>query len=335
VTARTNWPDASVWADEIEAFLADEALTRNPRSVTAVRMVDGRRYHFKHSRESLAAEARGFELAGTVGEVAGVRAVALTVFDEHANVLVTEGEEGESLFNALWNGSSRLASARRRSDWPAVLGRSAGWLAAFHRLSGESVSRDLAPLRRASAEECLEHLRRSFGRKLAVVRESRRAPLSPAEADGLLERVEEELRPDLWREVPIRYLHGDFAPANQLFCADGSIRILDFGDARVGFALEDLVRLWTSVWELTHCGRLRARLLHPALARMLGDYGLSSGVPESRPFRLLRAWNAVTQVSVACVSRSRYDFSTAWTHRRLMQAERGWLRREILGRARG
>jgi len=325
MTPRAFQPLDARWVDEIAAFLADKSPTRNPRSVTAMRTVDGGLYHFKHARISLADEARALALAASVGEVSGVRSITLEVFDPRANVLVTEGERGESLFNSLWNESSRLALAPQRRHWPEVLGRLAAWLAAFHRASDGSDA-----CRRHSPEDCLERLRLSFRSKLAIVRESRAAPLSRSEVDRILDYVEGGLDPDLWRGEAICQLHGDLVPVNQLLLADGSIRVLDFGDSVVGFALEDLVRLWSGVWELTQCGRRRARLLRPALSRILADYSRSPRSSDSRPFMLLRVWNAVTQACVACTNRSTFDLSTALIHRRLTRAAMSWLRREVL-----
>ncbi len=307
----------------VASFVADRAARRNPRSTTAVREAGGGLYHLKHAEHSLAAEASVLEEAGRVEGVPEVRAVEFVGFDGPRNVVVTGHAAGESLFNRVWNATSVLAVGRRGEPvGPETFERLARWLAAFHRRSVGGIH----PQARRRAEEWLL---RSFESKLRRIAEEAAPPIDSRLAAALRARVERDLGGGAFAAEPVRRLHGDYCLVNLLLTADGTVRVLDFGDTREGFGLEDVARLWTSVWELARRGARRRRALAPALPRLLAAYGLPEDAAESPAFRLLRLWNAVSKAGESVVAGRSYGLSTRWIHRRLVRAHLAWLRGEI------
>ncbi len=306
----------------VAGFVADRGARRNPRSTTAVREAGGGLYHLKQAEHSLAAEAAALAEAGRVEDVPEVRAVELVGFDVPRNVLVTGHAAGTSLFNRVWNSTSLLALRPRPGAIAlATFERLGRWLAAFHRRGGAA-----PPEARRRAEGWL---RQSFESKLARIAEEAAPPLDLRLSAAVLSRVERDLAGGAFAAEPVRRLHGDFCLVNLLAAGDGTVRVLDFGDTREGFGLEDVARLWTSVWELSRCGARRRRALAPALPRLVAACGRPEDAAESPAFRLLRLWNAVSKAGESVVAGRSYGLSTRWIHRRLLRAHLAWLREEI------
>ncbi len=313
----------------IDAFLAaPEGGTINPRSRTAEGTVGPLRVHLKHGREGLGAEPEALAIAERAGSVGGVRAPRLVGFDAARNVLVTEHLEGENLFNHVWNRTSALAPWRRPEGLAARIEALAGWLRAFHR----EAERARPEARDVSAETCARWLAESTREALERMGATGRSPLGAAERAALAERIEAAAADPAWAGLERGLVHGDFTHVNILVAADGSLRVLDFADARPGFLLEDLARLWCGLWEIARCGPRRRRALGALLAALPGYYGLPGEVLESTPFRALRLWNAVSRLDELASGLRGAGLSTRIIHRRIGGQSLGWLRREVLGR---
>lgn len=129
---------------------------------------------------------------------------------------------------------------------------------------------------------------REAGRLLRVLQEAEPATTVVGFADSFRERVDmwvRRARPGLLTDVEVRFVeeqvgrladfddpvgvpcHRDWQPRNWLTAPDGSVAVIDFGNARVGYWFQDFERMWWAEWQTS-----------PELGRAFFDgYGRSLG----------------------------------------------------------
>lgn len=290
----------------------------NIRSRTAVARFNGRPVHLKTSDMDLGPEAAALAAGARIAGADAVAAVPLVGFDRARNVLVTEHVDGQSAFNALWNSTTVLGAAHPLAarHWAAAVERAAAWLGRFHRLPVDG------PLPTPAA--CLEVVVDTARGKLRAIERSGSEVLTPGEI-ACIRRFIDRSRVDDWKTARITRIHGDFCPVNLLVGPDGTVSVLDFADARLGFALEDLVRLWCSIWEISESDAIRRRLVGPVQDRVLAAYGAEPGILATPPFVLLRGWNAITRILEAASVAASLPFGTRRLVRRFARLHKLWL----------
>lgn len=307
------------------AFAAHHTAKRNPFSISGAITWRGRSYHCKQGRRCLAAEAQALAQARELSDHAAVRVVPLAGYDAASNTLITHHVTGESLFNALWNGTDwRRIWLRDRTDWPGLMHALGAWLQQLHAQADHThacgstppLSLDLL----ATINDRLETVRRHSAAAAGV-------------DDALLDRIA-DLAADLahdpvWQHQPQAMIHADLTLGNMLLDPGGAVTVLDFGYTRRGYAIEDVARLWCSLWELASCGRRRRAAVQPAMAALLEGYGLPGHVVDAPAFTLLRIWNAATRLNEAVCTRRGYRRRTAHLHEKLTACHVRWLTHEL------
>jgi len=305
-----------------DAFNTSNQASVNIRSTTALVRFDNRDVHLKTSDIDLGVEAAALRDAATLGHYDDVRSVSLIAFDAGRNVLTTEHAEGESLFNVLWNSTSIRTSPGGvdAAGCCSAAERIARWIRAFHALSAERGAA-VGP----RSEECLSVIVESALGKLDSLERSGHSPLRRHEHEAVRRFIVTAASSPDWASLPVRRIHGDFCHANMLMRRDGVVSVIDFADCRWGFALEDYVRLWCSIWEIAETGRRRRRALEPALFRVLAAAGLDPQMTRTPPFLLLRTWNAITKMLEAATVANRLPLGTRFVVRRLAGVHNRWL----------
>jgi aminoglycoside phosphotransferase (APT) family kinase protein len=304
---------------ELDHLIAEFAGSKHGavhvRSRTATREWQGRRIHLKTSEANLAAEAKALQVGSQISNASWVSAVKLVHFDAERNVLVTEHVTGTSLFNVLWNETSFFRSFERSQIRTTELAvATTAWIVEYHRLTSVA----------GSQQQCRDRLRRSFEAKIDAIVETFPEALDRHVA-SIRSRFTTALSVPNWNALPIAQIHADYHPANMIRSVQGQIVVLDFADSRLGFALEDITRFWTSIWEISECGQRRHRTLVPLLGMLLDAAGLDRSITSSDPFLALRMWNAVTKINQAVAMRQHASWSTRRIVGRLLKAHQRWL----------
>ena len=302
--------------DAVSAFVANRSNVRRIRSTTGVREAQALAIHLKHSDLDLSVEAEVLSRAGAIGEIGGVRAVRLLGYAPEENVLITEYAAGAALFNVVWNGTSGLFAPKRTHE---------GWKDLFESIRAWSDrSHDVCRDPGGDVTQCKQSLRETLTGKLADVRNSSRSPLSAAEVDRLVAIADELLEDGRWEGLAVRRIHGDLSLDNLLLTPEGAVRVLDFADSRVGFALEDNVRLWTALWEIGESSSRRRAVLSECLRATCEPHALAT--PQGV---LLRIWNASIRLLQTCQPEF-FPWRTRRVVKRLAESHIGWIRSEVL-----
>jgi serine/threonine protein kinase len=135
-------------------------------------------------------------------------------------------------------------------------------------------------------------------------------------------------------ELPDReigWVHGDFSLDNILITKEGELIVHDFGDSRRGFFLQDVCRLWASIWAVSETSPLRARLLRPCLASFENAYGVDLGASNQPLLGLVRLWNCLCCLAGLAHAKAKAPFGSRSYMVRLAEIHRGYLE----GRASG
>ncbi len=297
-------------------------VTQNWRSSTGVRVNGDRVEHVKTSDASLAAEAAVLRDERDAGSDGVVAAVPFISYDPQANVLITEHVQGQTLFNVLWNGTGWPHWSQSRLEARTLTLAAARWLEGFHRRSrhGCEVGRDVP--------ECRMRILESIERKIVALTYGLFAgTIDHRLADSVRRHVAVLAEAPGWEALDVGVIHGDFEPNNMLVTPEGRVFVIDFADTRIGLHLEDVVRLWTVVWELSQCGNRRDVVFRPLLPEILALNHLQPEVQQSAPFQLLRLWNAVTKLLQVRVLSTRMRWSTRMLLWRQARAQQRWLER--------
>ena len=268
-------------------------ITRNKNliSVTGLASVNGSDslFFYKQGEDgaAIAAEATEHQRVQQVtANIAGIRAPEFRLYDEQQNVLVMEHVKNTtSLFNHLWNNTRWLDIRRFRGFDPLDAGLRLGkWLNCYH-ASTSRLEPDIDPY-------CLWLLESSF-QKIQALISGNSGFLSPTTADNVVERLKQlEIGAHSIGPQIVGRIHGDLELfANILVTGSRELIVIDFGYSREGLVLEDIFRLWNSIWVISKTSRLRHRLLTPCLESLLNAYGISWSAVDPTLIALLRIWN--------------------------------------------
>ena len=288
---------------------------RHLRSQTAVSQFEGLAAHLKTSDTNLALEA---DVLSRIQEckTPGARPVRLLKYEPSDNVLITEYVAGNSLFNELWNATSIPAyfSFRRRSCHGLVI-ESASWLRGFHAATG-------LRLDPPAATRALDWVMTTAEQRMVAIRTSRRPVLSDADLQAIGAFMRRQFDAADRDRVQVCGIHGDYCPTNMIVDDTSAVVVLDFADTRTGLALEDVARLWSSIWEMGHCGIVRAHVFRSVLPAIVSA---ASATLDEPAFRLLRAWNAVTRIHQYATVGHKLPYSTRQILKRLAAVNVQWL----------
>lgn len=272
----------------------NEVITKvNPRS-TGISGVDT---YEKHTTEqSLEPEANELARCQRLGLVTEhVQPVRLLNFDKASNRLTTRKVNGTELFHTLWNGSYLLGRLKgnRLPDPNRVIERIeelGSWLRLYHDSSRNTQN---------SADG--SWLIAAFNQKVQDVRDYRLLP------ELTIEKIEARFGPELQRLSDPHYfsgsklfqctLHGDFVIYNIMIDDNQNFYVMDFGDTRESVNLEDVARLYSSLWAISETNSWRKRLLKEAIERFLLAYGYDSGILDTEYFKCNLAYNFLTHLS--------------------------------------
>ena len=297
----------------------------NPRSSGTY---DQQKY-LKYSQSSLQREASELQrCAALCLRTSHVLPLKVLSYDAELNVLCTERVVGDNLFNILWNNhslsnmwSSGCKGCELTLDRMEELGV---WLSQYHKSS-------LAEAARSMPAEWLDQ---SFGRKLQLLADKHLLKAA------LCERVYS--CKTLLREVfetddclDICQIHGDFTPHNVFRDTSENVRILDFGDSRRGYHLEDVVRFWELLWSMAHASRARQHHIIEAGSKFLRGYGLDPAIIHTKSFVMLRVYNVITNYLGFHASKHYLSYKSQWLMWRITKESMRWLAHVSIQRSGG
>lgn len=296
-------------------------LHRNPRS-------QGERdqHYYRKTTDNLdlSAEASELRRCRDLGlETEHVKPVKFVDFDPDTNTLTTELIQGQQLFHTLWNPTYWLGRLRgiKEPDWSEMadrleeLGR---WLRLYH----DSTAEDLGnrPLH-------LEWLEADFREKIKGVREERSLP------DSLVNSIESHYVNQLTEvatdHVVFCQVHGDLIVYNLMVDNNNNLHVLDFGDTRVGAPIEDVARLYSSIWAMAQTNRARKKQLMPLLERLLSGYGLDRKVLSSPLFKINLAYNFLNHQYSLKSMRSMVSLNSWLELRQISRAGVRWIKLDL------
>ena len=305
--------------------LVPSKVNQNPRSTTGILVnkedLQGPQFHFKRFDSEEALERESSELRRALirtKKVEHVQPIKVRNVEFEHRLLITEYiDDGESLFNYIWNGSRWWKRSAFGRCGAADLGkRLAIWLAAYHTSTTSSQPSPVAVL-----ETVIDQVRR----KLALAEQETNC-ISTTLAENLRHYLDAtEAMRDTWCYERTSHIHGDFVIGNMLIDSHGMLFVLDFADARVGFPREDFVRLWHEIWTISRLSPRRRRLLQPCLDALIDNYSISIDVQKDPLSLLLRCWNAVCNIRNAALSSRQIGFTATLASRRLAKVNARWL----------
>lgn len=289
---------------------------------------NGSRYFLKRSdggSQPLRNEAKALRAASAVSENIGVRAAPFVGIDESQDILVTKFAPGVSVFNFLWN----CTAIARPWNWrlqPAALDtcwRISIWLHQFHSLHDQLVV--------PGAPRC-EALLHRFESKITHAGEERGGLLNVSLGAELLELANGLLRGGCVVYPDQTLVHGDFTPTNFLVDKLFQVTILDFGDTEIGFAAEDVARLWFAYYEIASSGGPRTSLFGHALRSLEVACARTLEQTPDQLFRFLLLLNAsIRLTSYARLAANRPSFRVSLLQRRLARTALRFLERAAAG----
>lgn len=291
----------------------------HPRSVGTIQTG----IYTKSANLNLEEEAVELERCGRLSlQTPHVRPIKLIQYDSANNLLLTKYIEGESLFNLLWNRTSIMRSffANAIPDDTLLLRiKEIGtWLALYHdswKVGGDRI-------------EATQWLADSFRRKMKCLSERR---IVNDELLRKLEEILESLPEKLGNAAGLKIgkIHGDFIAYNLLYDHSGNVYILDFGDARVGFNLEDVVRFWEHLWVMGQTSRWRMEFFTNACEAFVSGYGIGEAVVKQEEFVVLRAYNALTNFLAFHVSSEFLNWRSRRITSQMTNSSFAWVQRQF------
>lgn len=311
-------------------FLQANDRDQNIRSQTGAIEYNNATYFLKTSKICLYNEAKLLKQANQMSEQYFVRPVTFVHYCPENNVLVTEFVSGSNLFNGLWNGTSIMKyfkPNRDYRDWPAIISNIFKWLSQLHcHLNNINVSNGL------TNDEIKDIVIEDIENKKNAIKEQHPTIFSKLEWESLNHLI--HINDSAWQLLPTSYIHGDLTLANMI---DGNskIYVLDFADTRQGFVLEDVVRLWTIIWEISHCSNKRNQIIRPHLKDFLIAYGCAPNIEFTLPFLVLRIRNGIIRIheSISTISNSKLSLSSRMLLKKLAKIELNYLKKEIITHA--
>lgn len=263
----------------------------NPRSTG---FIDDHIYRKHTDQQSLAPEAA--ELKRCQSEelsTAHVQALTFVDFDEAANTLTTKRVMADQLFHTLWNSTYIIGRLRgNRLQNPEVIEdrieELGAWLAKYHASSRQPEG--------ACLQACW--LEQALINKIQVIRDE------TSLSNQLLERIESHFRPILTKLNEPNFLtsqnafvcrvHGDFVIYNVMIDQNRDLHVADFGDTRMSGNLEDVARMYSSLWAIANTSQYRKRVLGSLPDRFLRGYGLNPNITATPYFKANLAYNFLT-----------------------------------------
>src|SRR5690554_5880468 len=224
----------------------------NPRSTG---FIDDYFYRKQTDQQSLAPEAAELKRCQVEGLITGhVRALTFVDFEESTNTLTTKRVVADQLFHTIWNSTyligrmrgHRLQSPELLADRIEELG---GWLAKYHASSQQPES----TWRQA------HWLEQALINKIQVIRDE------TSLSSRLLNRIESHYRPIVAmlnepgflasQNAFVCRVHGDFVIYNVMIDRSSNLHVADFGDTRLSGNLEDVARMYSSLWAIVNTSR--------------------------------------------------------------------------------
>lgn len=283
--------DVSELADSNGLKVLSQTISR--RSVFGLACHNGvNDLYYKRPNDAAKAEHERQELIRVAREtamVAGISPVRLYDVDCGPDVLVTHFIRGTSAFNYLWNTTSRVSWKRPPSKFLAEIGNRLGrWLRGYHDSSRDST---------AGTEAFIVKMAQSGIARVRAVHTKFPNALNSRALSALETHFQRLVSdPTLADATAVARIHGDLNLSNVLVTQSGELIVLDFGDHRIGLALEDLVLCWHTIAMMGCTSHRRKLLLQATCKAMLDGYGLCADIADSVLFRSLRYWQALVYI---------------------------------------
>lgn len=307
-------------------FLKGEGKQNNIRSRTETINYDGIDYFLKTSNIDLASEAMALETANKlVAKDLSVSSVPFVYYSRDHNVLITEFVSGKSLFNEVWNNTSALRFLTfpnaTRPDWVVVFTEIYEWISLFHMCSlnsENSITR---------SKEIKNKLAEDINRKIFNIHLLAPSIFTKKEWE-ILNKLAGMGEDSEWQSMSASHIHGDFTLSNMII-NNKKVFILDFADTREGFIIEDIVRMWAILWEVSQCGLKRYQALSPVLEQIVSCC-CDAEKKSNKPFMYLRIFNAIIRIHESLAATSLLSWSTRLILKKLAKIQLYFLKNEVL-----
>lgn len=295
----------------------------NPRSTTGLLYLNGddTPIHYKRftSAEVLQREAEELVRVSSVcSNIPGVRVVELHSRIDEQHLLLSYYVPSTSAFNYLWNGSRSICRRPLTGPSPAEIGARMGqWLRAYHASSKHHASESINYL-----HSLIDNI---YGR-ISHIQKVAPSFLSSGQIAAIHKQLSLVKDQSARRYTgPLVTVHGDMTLDNIRLTADGDLFIVDFADSHLGYAMEDVVRLWHTIWTIVAISKARASVVTPALDAFLEAYGISPQTVQTPAFGLLRCWNALNNISGVMTVRLKLGVTGYLCGLQLARINRRWL----------
>jgi hypothetical protein len=314
-----------------------ESVRRNFRSQSGlVRFLhhgrEGELVHFKRVNDVNGLRREAGELRRAADATAGIERIGtatLLGFDPDRLLLLTEVVTHTSdLFDLAWNDSSRWRMRRRPpltlGDAGLAVGR---WYKTYHDSSSDTRATQSDVIR--VADVCSNRMK-AIHRKWPAWMNNQLV----GHVDTWCRRLADER--SILEGARRCTIHGDPNLSNLLVTSDGTLVVIDFGDARLGISLEDIAVVWQAIWSIGQCHRQSAASLQGFLSQMTCGYDMA--LDELLLFQLLRVEAALRLVqgtlTLTSCGLSRYA-SAGRAYRAMAAASLRWLETESVKWATG
>jgi aminoglycoside phosphotransferase (APT) family kinase protein len=232
----------------------------------------------------------------------------IALYPDAAAIVMTYSD-GLCLTKYLSRASAAFSTRRRLQECDEAITRCAHWLRSARQIDvGAS---DIQSLRH-------EHIR-SMGARLDLARTHRLLPVATIER--LFERYVADSGSVPWESLDTGFVHHDFGSHNILVTERG-ICVIDFGDARYDFVLQDVSRLWL---ELSVIAASRTFCADRRFTMELRDRFLDAcGLDAVQRSVGLFAVNAALARLISCHVRQTGRMWQRWSHQMVRYLQR-WL----------
>lgn len=297
----------------------------NPRSTG----ISNSTTYEKHTNErSLKPEAEELLRCQTLGiQTEHVGPVEILSFDERTNRLTTRKANAKELFHTVWNATYLLGRLKghKLNDPDVVTSRIVElgtWLRKYHDSS-----------RTTHADGNGSWLEGAFHRKIKDIRDDRLLP------EEKIQKIEKRFGKELEKLHQPGYLaefnafpckiHGDFIIYNVMVDEERNLHIVDFGDTRVSGNLEDVSRMYSSLWAIADTNRIRRRLLEGIPEQFLQAYGYSPDIVETPYFQCNLAYNFLVHLEGQYYMRDMLSWTSYREMSQITKAGIRWINRHL------
>lgn len=298
----------------------------NPRSTGRT---DDQAYHKTTDLLNLAQEASELQRCKTEGICTQhVFPVEFLGYDETTNTLSTRKIQGKELFHTLWNPTYWLGRLRgKRLESPQLvfdrIEELGTWLKRYHQSSIEpNPDGQAAMWLKTSFEEKLDSLQEERVLTGTFVKQVKKRFVEPLTA---LTDSDFHAR----NQIQTCQVHGDFIIYNILLDAKHNAHVLDFGDTRRATNIEDLARMYSSLWAIAQTNSTRKRLFTPLLARFLKAYGLDEQITQTEFFQCNLAYNFIVHLSGQQAMKGLISWNSMRELNQISQVGIKWIKQEL------